>query len=154
MTSKPDRLKRMEIHQAVTDLNTAFTYHLDHNNVEQLVALFTDDAIYTHGERRSEGKEAIAELFSMRIASGPRTARHIATGLRIDMESETSATGTSVCLTFARDGEPPVTPATPYLVADFNDVYVYTNGNWLIKKRHIERIFVDVDNAGPVGHKN
>ncbi len=55
-------------------------------------------------------------------------------------------------MTFACDDSPPVSPASPHLVADFIDEYICSsNGQWLINKRHIERIFVAADNIGPVG---
>ena len=153
MATEADRLKRIEIRLALQELNSAFTYHLDHNEVDELVALFSEDAIYTHGERRSEGRDAIEQLFRNRTASGPRTARHIYSGLKLDIENETRARGASICLTFAGDGVPPLIPATPYLVADFNDVYTYADGSWYIQERHITRIFADPHNPGPVGHK-
>lgn len=148
-----DALKRIEIRLALEDLNTAFCYHLDHNEIPQLTALFSEAAIYTHGQRRSEGRDAITRLFEARLATGPRTSRHLATGLKLDIESECRAAGTSVCMTFAEDGEPPLTPATPFLVADFNDVYICSNNRWLIQERHITRIFTDTQNDGPVGHQ-
>lgn len=143
--------ERLRIRLALEDLNSAFTHHLDHGRVDALVALFTEDALYTHGERRSEGKAEIERLFRGRAAAGPRTARHIQSGLRIDIESRMRARGTSVVLTFAADGEPPL-PAAPHLVADFDDVYARgADGRWRILERHIGRIFVGAENTGPVG---
>ncbi len=55
-----------------------------------------------------------------------------------------------MCLTFAADGEPPL-PATPHLVADFDDVYERADGAWRFRERHIRRIFVAEGNPGPVG---
>lgn len=134
--------KTFEIRLALEDLNAAFAHHLDHNETEALALLFTVDALYTHGERRSEGRDEIASLFRNRIASGPRTSRHIYSGLRIAVLSETEATGTSVCLSFAADGLPPL-PAKPFLVADFVDRYrLDDDGCWRFAERHIRRVFV------------
>jgi len=82
---------RLDIHQITTrlaleDLNTAFTRYLDHGNVSALIDLFTEDALYTHGERRSEGRAAIEALFRRRAAGEPRTSRHICSGLHIEIE--------------------------------------------------------------------
>ncbi len=151
MAARLDEDEKLGIRLALEDLNSAFTHHLDHDEVDALVALFTDNAVYTHGERRSEGKAEIAELFGARAAAGPRTARHIQSGLRIEIESAARARGTSVVLTFAADGEPPL-PAAPQLVADFDDVYERgADGHWRIRERHIRRIFVAEDNPGPWG---
>jgi hypothetical protein len=73
----PDQLA---IRLAIEDLNAAFTYHLDHNQVEPLVDLFTANARYSHGERRTEGREALRSLFIARTAAGVRTTRHLYSG--------------------------------------------------------------------------
>src|SRR5690606_31351211 len=124
MASQLTALERIEIRLELEDLNTAFTYCLDHNDVDGLVDLFTEDVLYTHGARRSEGRAEVERLFRNRAAAGPRTSRHMYSGLKLDIESRDRATGTSVCMTFGQDGLPPLAPALPILVADFNDVYV------------------------------
>jgi ketosteroid isomerase-like protein len=147
-----DDLTLIRIRLALQDLNTAFTHNLDHGNLDELADLFTEDALYTHAKRRSEGREEIRKLFVARAGEGVRTVRHLATGLRLEVDSETAARGSSVCLTFAYDGPPPAPQATPHLVADFEDVYrLCDDGRWRIAVRHIHRIFVAPDNAGPVG---
>jgi hypothetical protein len=147
-----DDLNFIKIRFALEDLNAAFAYFLDHDRIDELVDLFTETAVYTHGERRSEGRSAIRALFRGRADGGVRTCRHLITGLRVHIESESSARGSSVATTFAFDGPPPVTPATPYLVADFDDVYrLCADGKWRIAARTIQRIFVAADNPGPVG---
>jgi ketosteroid isomerase-like protein len=147
-------LDLLEIRAALEDLNTEFTYCLDHDDIDGLVALFTEDALYTHGPRRSEGRTAIEALFRDRAAAGPRTARHLYSGLRLDIQSGTRAKGTSVCMTFAQSGVPPLAPAVPILVADFNDVYARgDDGRWRIRERHIVRIFVDHAETKPVGYR-
>lgn len=147
-------LERLTIRVALEDLNTAFCYHLDHNEVDALLELFVDDVYYTHGSRVSRGKAELAEVFRNRSATETRTARHMYSGLKVDIESPTRARGTSVCMTFAAYGEPPLTPAIPTLVADFVDEYVRgSDGRWRLKERHIHRIFVAPDNPGPIGQK-
>ena len=142
----------LEARFAIQDLNTDFCYHLDHGNLDELVDLFTQDAFYAHGNRITEGRVAIRELFDRRAAAGDRTARHMYSGLRISWVSETRATGVSVCMTFAADSLPPIVPAIPYLVADFIDEYDYCDdGRWRISRRQINRIFLDSSNSGPVG---
>lgn len=147
-------LERIEIRLALEDLNTAFCYHLDHDDVDSLLALFTDDVYYTHGSRVSRGKAELEKVFRSRSATETRTARHLYSGLKLDLESATRARGTSVCLTFGAYGEPPLTPAIPTLVADFVDEYVRgDDGQWRIQERHIHRIFVAPDNRGPLGQQ-
>ena len=143
---------RMRIEFSLRKLNADFCYYLDHNDTACLVELFTPDAKYSHGERVSTGREAINELFSRRNASGNRTARHLQSGLRFEISDEKSAAGNSVCMTFAADQIPPITTATPHLVADFVDNYERcADGHWRFSSRHIERIFVHPQNEGPFG---
>jgi hypothetical protein len=133
---------RLAIRLAIEELNAAFAYHLDHNQVEQLVDLFTANARYSHGARRTEGREAIRTLFIARTAVGVRTTRHLYSGLRIDIHDERSASGQSVCMAFAANQAPPIGFCTPHLVADFIDRYVLdTDGRWRIDQRDIQRIF-------------
>lgn len=146
------RLAALETRQALEELNAAFCHHLDHGELAPLVDLFCDDAVYSHGTRRSQGKAAIAALFHARQAAGTRTSRHLQCGLRLTIIDHDHAQGRSTCLTFAADAAPPIIAATPHLVADFTDSYRRCpDGRWRLARRHIERIFVAPDNLGPVG---
>ena len=154
MAPQLSALERLEIRVALEDLNTAFCYHLDHDEVDALLALFTDDVYYTHGPRKTNGKAELATVFRSRTATSPRTARHMYSGLRLEIESAARARGTCVCMTFAQNGTPPLAPAIPILVADFDDVYERgADGRWRIRERHITRIFVDSHATAPQGHK-
>jgi hypothetical protein len=154
MAAALSEIERLQIRVALEDLNTAFCYHLDHDDVDALLELFVDAVYYTHGTRVSRGKAELEEVFRSRSATTKRTARHLYSGLKLDIESATHARGTCVCLTFGAYGEPPLSPAIPTLVADFVDVYVRgDDGRWRFKERHIHRIFVAPDNPGPIGEK-
>lgn len=152
MATQLERLERLENRLAIETLNADFCHFLDCNMLEELVELFTKEARYSHGLRISYGRDAIRNLFADRTRKGVRTSRHMQTGLKITLQSSEKAEGKSVCLTFAFDGSPPITPAAPYLVADFLDEYQFcSDGRWRISKRHIERIFTDFTNMGPEG---
>jgi hypothetical protein len=154
MAATLTELERLQIRVALEDLNTAFCYHLDHNEVDELLELFVDDVYYTHASRVSRGKAELAQVFRGRSATQMRTARHMYSGLKLTIDSATRARGTSVCMTFGQYGEPPLTPAIPTLVADFVDEYLRgDDGKWRFKERHIHRIFVAPDNPGPLGQK-
>ena len=154
MAPELTELERLQLRVALEDLNTAFCYHLDHNEVDALLALFVDDVYYTHGSRISRGKSELEEVFRGRSQTQTRTARHLYSGLKLEIESASHARGTCVCMTFAAYGEPPLSPAIPTLVADFVDRYVRgDDGKWRFAERHIHRIFVAPDNPGPIGQK-
>lgn len=138
------------IRQEITNLNNDFCYYLDRGMVDELVNLFCEDATYTHGRRTSNGRAEVKQLFEGRRGAKNRTTRHFQSGLRIQVTDSAHASGQSVCLTFGANAPPPVSPATPYLVADFIDEYrLCADGRWRIRSRHIERIFVAEDNRGP-----
>lgn len=156
METGVERQERVETTLALERLNADFCHFLDHDKLDELVDLFSKDADYSHGKRYSKGRTEIRELFTKRTKGEQiRTSRHLQTGLRFELCGPDRATGSSVCLTFAVDGPPPATPATPFLVADFIDEYVRCeDGRWRIQKRHIERIFTATGNTGPVGLDN
>lgn len=155
METRLERLEKIEARLAIEALNADFCHYLDGNMIDELVDLFTEDARYSHGLRLSRGRYEIRKLFADRIDGASRTSRHIQGGLKITLISSREASGKSVCLTFACDSPPPVSPATPFLVADFIDEYQYcADGRWRIRKRHIERIFTALENKGPVGLGN
>jgi len=152
MATESERLIRLETRLALEELNTNFCYFLDHGHIDKLLLLFTEEARYSHGSRLSVGRSEIAAVFSSRTEAGPRTARHMYSGLQISIHGPDHASGTSVCMTFACEGQAPIVPAIPYLVADFIDEYRRSSdGMWQIHSRHIERIFVAGNNPGPVG---
>jgi len=152
METTLERIVQIGIRHTLEDLNNAFCYYLDHGDIDGLIDLFCKDAIYSHGTRVSRGREEIRQLFQNRNQAGTRTSRHLQTGLRTQRKGADKATGTSVCLTFAADAAPPITPASPYLVADFIDTYRRcADGRWRIEKRQIDRIFTSPENTAPVG---
>jgi ketosteroid isomerase-like protein len=145
-----DPLARLADRLAIEDLNAAFAHHLDRDEVDALLELFTPDAEYSNGKRLTVGQAEIRAFFRSRTAGGPRTARHLYSGLRIAFEGEDRARGTSCWLSFARNEPPPVAYSAPFLVADFEDLYVRgTDGRWRIAKRHIEPIFRDPGGVPP-----
>lgn len=92
--------------QAIARLGDDFCHELDRGTVEGFAALFMPDALYTHGARALRGIEQIREFYSGRTRDGPRTSRHMVTGLRVDFTGETAARGLSVCMTFSAPGLP------------------------------------------------
>lgn len=126
---------------AIERLNAAFCHELDRGTPEGFAALFTDAAFYTHGRRESRGRDEILAFARSRTAAGPRTSRHVQTGLRIELQGADRAAGTSCCTTFAASATPPIASTLPILVADFRDVYALEEGAWRFAERHIVPIF-------------
>lgn len=136
--SPPDRA---DDRLAIERLNHAFCHALDRGAPEAFAALFTADAVYTSGPRRSEGREGVLAFAHGRIADGPRTSRHCPFGLNVVFEDAALARGTSTCMAFSAAGRPPIASTLPTLVADFHDLYRCEEGRWLFAERHIVPIF-------------
>lgn len=127
--------------QAIARLGDDFCHELDRGTVEGFAALFMPDALYTHGARILRGIEQIREFYSGRTRDGPRTSRHMVTGLRVDFTGEMSARGLSVCMTFSAPGLPPISSTVPAIVADFEDRYTFDGVRWRFAERHIHPMF-------------
>jgi hypothetical protein len=139
------RTEQLLARLAIEELNAEFAYLIDHEQSERVADLFTVDGSYgrSTGER-SVGRDAIRRAYASRKAKGPRTARHIFTNLRLKFEARDRATGTCIMTLFAEDGVPPHV-AEPFLVADYNDVYVLFEDNWRYSARTITWLFMRRD---------
>ena len=138
MAAHPDRPAD---HQAITQLNDDFGHELDRGDVDGFVALFTPDALYINGPRVLRGSEDIRRFYLDRTRDGPRTSRHMLSGLRIRFTGRASATGVSSCMTFSAAGLPPFGSTLPAIVADFEDVYAFYGATWRFAERHIRPLF-------------
>ena len=135
---------------AIEALNVSFGRRLDHGDVADFVELFTDDVAYSNGPRALNGREEMLTFFTARAAQG-RVSRHLFSGLDVTFDGPDGADGTSVWLTFAGDGELPIRPAEPFLVADVEDRYRRTSDGWRIERRRISPVFRSTTIASPVG---
>jgi len=130
---------------AIEELNAEFAYLIDHEQSERVADLFTVDGSYRRATgERSVGREAIRRAYASRKAKGPRTARHIFTNLRLKFHARDRAAGTCIMTLFAADGAPPHV-AEPFLVADYDDVYVLYEDNWRYSARTITWLFMRRD---------
>ncbi len=136
-----ESIDRLADRQAITQLNNDFCHELDRGSVEGFVVLFAPAALYTNGPRILRGEEQIREFYLGRTRDGPRTSRHLISGLRIEFTGATSARGLSTCLTFSAPGSPPIESTTPAIVADFDDVYAFDGARWQFAERHIRPMF-------------
>jgi SnoaL-like domain len=130
---------------AIEELNAEFAYLIDHDLSDRVADLFTVDGSYGRATgERSVGRAAIRAAYASRKSKGPRTARHIFTNLRLQFDANERARGTSIMTLFAEDGMPPH-PAEPFLVADYDDVYVLCGNKWRYESRTITWLFMRRD---------
>jgi len=131
------RIDRITDRLAIARLNSDFGHALDRGGVEDFVALFLDDAVYTHGRRVLRGHAELRHFFLDRRAAGQRTSRHVTSDLRVDFEADDRARGISICTTYSAPGAAPIDSASPAVVADFEDVYRLAAGRWRFAERQV-----------------
>jgi hypothetical protein len=130
---------------AIEELNAEFAYLIDHDQSEHVANLFTVDGSYGRATgERSVGRNAIRAAYASRRSKGHRTARHIFTNLRLQFDADERARGTSIMTLFAEDGMPPH-PAEPFLVGDYDDVYLLCGDTWRYESRTITWLFMRRD---------
>lgn len=94
---------------------------------DEVAALYAGDGVMfrpTAPDAPVAGREAILAAFKARP---PRTTRHVCSNVVVDVESETTARGTSAMLLFTGEGAP--------LVGSFHDRFVLTADGWRFAER-------------------
>jgi hypothetical protein len=146
---------RPEIDAVLAD----WAWHLDHGEYDELVELFTEDALFITGAAELRGRAAIKNRYTERTVV--RTTRHLYSGLRLSPVGTGSAPGTSTDPTagtarpaqvrarstwvnYAVNAPAPVDDAGVYLVADFDDVLTWCpDSRWRISERRIIPVLRD-----------
>jgi ketosteroid isomerase-like protein len=153
-------LLRAEIDAVLAD----WAYHLDHGHLDELAALFTEDALFVTGAVELRGRAQIKNRYLERTVV--RSTRHTYSGLRVgalgsDREDVTAdaADGPgrpaavrawSTWVNYAANAAPPVEDVGVYLVADFDDVLTWcADERWRISERRIIPVFRDIA-RGPI----
>ena len=148
---------RAEIDAVLAD----WAYCLDHRRLDELAALFTEDALFVTGALELRGRAEIKNRYLERTAA--RTTRHTYSGLRVsavraDREAVSAAAdgparpaavrAWSTWVNYAANAAPPVEDVGVYLVADFDDVLTWcADGRWRLSERRIIPVFRDIARA-------
>lgn len=151
-------LLRAEIDAVLAD----WAYYLDHGRLDELAALFTEDALFVTGGLELRGRAQIKNRYLERTAA--RTTRHTYSGLRVsalggDREAiaadaadgparPAAVRAWSTWVNYAANAAPPVDDVGVYLVADFDDVLTWcADGRWRLSERRIIPVFRDLSRA-------
>jgi ketosteroid isomerase-like protein len=155
-------LLRAEIDAVLAD----WAYHLDHGRLDELAALFTEDALLVTGGVELRGRAEIKNRYLER--SAVRSTRHVYSGLRVsavegDPQTVPAAAGDgtarpvrvrawSTWINYAANAAPPVEDVGVYVVADFDDVLTWcADERWRISERRIIPVFRDLSRAPITG---
>ncbi len=135
---------------AVDAVLADWAWHLDHGEYDDLVTLFTEDALFVTGGLELRGRAAIKARYTER--TGTRSTRHMYSGLRVSEDGPGRLRARSTWVNYAVNGPAPVDDVGVYLVADFDDVLTWSTDadQWLISERRIIPVFRDPSRA-PAG---
>jgi hypothetical protein len=141
-----------------------WAWHLDHGEYDEVVELYTADAVFVTGAVSLRGRAEIKNRYTER--HGVRSTRHMYSGLRLTLpqtdsgkviETGVAADGTarppwlqarSTWVSYAVNGPAPVDDLGAYLVADFEDVLTWcADQRWRISERRIIPVFRDPSRA-------
>jgi 3-phenylpropionate/cinnamic acid dioxygenase small subunit len=133
-------------------IHTRFARGLDHDDVDAVMDLFTDDAVYDNGRIHLEGVDEIRSWLTERAAAASvsRTTRHVWSALHIEQVAPRELCAESTWVTYAANQRPPVDFVAVSAVADFVDELRMVDGRWLISRREIRVVFRDAGVAPPV----
>ncbi|WP_410611153.1 nuclear transport factor 2 family protein [Amycolatopsis sp. lyj-109] len=127
-------------------LNTAFIHHYDRREYDEVLAMFTPDAVYEVHGRVLHGHAAIKAVLDAR--PGPElTVRHLVTNLHFHTIGDNDAHGVSCLTAFAGPAPAGAGPAR-YPAANaghihqLTDRYARHDGNWKIAHRTAEELLV------------
>ena len=104
--------------------------------------MFAEDGCFTTSMKQRSGRAAIAEFYQGRQAAGPRTARHVATNIRVDVADRDHASADWILLLYAADGLPVLASEPAIMIADVRDECVRgADGVWRYRSRTIVPVF-------------
>ena len=113
----------------------------DHGQADRIVELYTDDASVLGIGPDKIGREAIAAWASERAAMTGRCSRHAQSNIRLVPAAAGQVGGTVLLTLYRFDGAGPG-PATPLLVAEYDDLYQQgPDGRWRFKQRRLTTVF-------------
>ncbi|MDV6247383.1 nuclear transport factor 2 family protein [Rhodococcus opacus] len=108
--------------------------------------LYTEDGVCVMPALTMTGRDEIVRGYAARQAHGPRLSRHLVSNLVTDHHDDARVTATYALTLFARNGVAPLELDSPSAICDVVDDFVRTGGDWLIRRRVLEAVFVAQDN--------
>lgn len=131
--------------RACQRLAVLYSHYVDNSQPENLLALFTDDAVWEHGATRYEGHAQLGEFFRQITSVPGRVSHHIIANQLIDIVDDTSATGTMYLVHYRdvrADGGPLSLDGQPVMAGEYEDRYVKTDAGWRFSSRKIKGNFM------------
>lgn len=129
--------ERLRIEAECQRLAIAFATYVDHRRYEEVVSLFTPDALYNPRGRPYLGREGVRAYLESRPPT--RRSRHLIMNHLVEVVDATNALGTCSLVYYAHEGELAEAEAAPLaapsLIGDYHDRYRLTDEGWRIASR-------------------
>ena len=135
-------IEQLLIKAEIEALNADYWHDVDRLQGRNAHEFFEENGIYTTSARARQGRAAIAEFYSSRQQGRTRTARHVASNLRVGVQDADNAVAVWVLQLFAADGEPVRVSEPANLIGDVHDVCRRgSDGRWRYVSRTITPVF-------------
>ena len=123
-----------------TALVMAYAVTRDQVDVAANLALFTENAVFKLGPREVKGHEAIGNFLRER---GKTPTRHLITTVHIKPISAERAVGTTYFLVLTSAENPNEAPVQVdgFIMAEYQDTFVKTQGGWKFARREAKRTY-------------
>lgn len=123
----------------ILDLTIEHAYRLDHGMSDTLFELYAiDGEMLGLPPKDLIGKEAV-RLWGVERVKLQRISRHVETNHRL-VWKDGVLTGTVLATVYRSDTDD-TTNTSPFMIGDYEDVYVQEDGQWKIRQRVIRRSF-------------
>jgi uncharacterized protein (TIGR02246 family) len=126
-----ERLAQLEAKQAIRELMAGYSYGCDHQNREQFLSIWTDDAYWDLGAAfgAAEGKDAIEKVLETIWVESPET-RHWITDVTVEFTGADSAKGQAHTICYIRNAK----GDELFCSCDYDNEYVERDGRWQIAR--------------------
>ncbi len=135
--SLSQRIERLEAREDIRRLVARYGMAVDDRDLETVGALFTEDAVFRHGEDSlvNNGRQEILAFYEDRLSAFGATF-HYPNSHIIDFESDQAATGIVMA-----HAELAMNDATFVVALRYHDTYRREDGTWRFAERQIKMLY-------------
>lgn len=127
---------------AVIDLEHDYWFDVDVHLGRGAHRMYVETGRFVISGREMLGPAAVESFYRWRRERGERTARHVVSNLRVELQSPKQARLVGIMCLYAADGLPVLPTAAPILVADIvSEVTLCDDGQWRFVNHELIPIF-------------
>jgi SnoaL-like domain len=132
-----------ELAHSLASLETDYWYDVDHNWGRTAPECYVEDGIFSIGDKRMVGREAVRAFYQWRENRGDRTARHQVSNFRVQPSDGAHATLECLMCLYAADGAPVLESRPAIMIADVTTRCVCgEDGRWRMALHDLKPVFM------------